>query len=268
MVLAAGGLTWLSLAAGTSEIWPINFVWMCFPMSALGKVDGVATCPWVRHSIIHHLSIHCFIDVSLMFQVFSFMFHHFMIFHPCIALLFLFLCILCWSQAFCESWSQGTLAMAWAQVSPRSKARKLWSIDMQKFPQFLCQGGSRLCRHWGCVQESWLRFARKFVKKHCIANFVNLSSKFLKPVRYMREELRMKPSFLVAGIVLELENLCNFWGIPWAQIVPYGRSIGTAPSIHLAKSYPVRGVASCSIWALYDFCFGNLSKHACPSPSL
>lgn len=34
-----------------------------------------------------------------------------------------------------------------------------------------------------------------------------------------------------------------FQGIPWTQIVPYGRSIGTAPSIHLAREYPVRGVA-------------------------
>lgn len=89
----------------------------------------------------------------------------------------------------------------------------------------------------------------------------------------MREELRMKPSFPLPLLVLRwswslLENLCNFWGIPWAQIVPYGRSIGTAPSIHLARSYPVRGVASYLIWALYDFCFGNLSKHVCPSPSL
>lgn len=38
--------------------------------------------------------------------------------------------------------------------------------------------------------------------------------------KYLREELR----------------------IPWTQIVPYGRSIGTAPSIHLAREYPVRGV--------------------------
>ncbi|CAE7258225.1 Abhd17c [Symbiodinium sp. CCMP2456] len=30
--------------------------------------------------------------------------------------------------------------------------------------------------------------------------------------------------------------------IPWTQIVPYGRSIGTAPSIHLATQTPVRGV--------------------------
>lgn len=70
MVLAAGGLTWLSLHAGTSEIWPINFVWMCFPTSDLFKVDGVAACRWVRHSIIHHVSIHCFIDVSWCFRFF------------------------------------------------------------------------------------------------------------------------------------------------------------------------------------------------------
>eukprot|EP00928_Gymnodinium_smaydae_P011763 TRINITY_DN14309_c0_g1_i1.p1 TRINITY_DN14309_c0_g1~~TRINITY_DN14309_c0_g1_i1.p1 ORF type:complete len:288 (+),score=28.93 TRINITY_DN14309_c0_g1_i1:84-866(+) len=31
-------------------------------------------------------------------------------------------------------------------------------------------------------------------------------------------------------------------GTPWTQIVPYGRSIGTAPSIHLASQTAVRGM--------------------------
>ena len=56
--------------------------------------------------------------------------------------------------------------------------------------------------------------------------------------------------YMLVQLIAKLLNLfpfptcsASFQGIPWTQIVPYGRSIGTAPSIHLAREYPVRGVA-------------------------
>ena len=274
MVLAAGGLTWLSLAAGTSEIWPINFVWMCFPTSDLVKVDGVAVCRWVRHSIIHHVSIHCFIDASWCFRFFHLNVCFIISSLHCIALCISLYSLLVASRKLSTANLEAAkVHWLWHEHRSAPGARKRVVIHRDPPSSFpMCQGGCCLCRHWGCIQESWLHWlARNFVKKQNIANWVHCLAIFLSPQGTCGRSFVWNPAFPL--LVLRwswslLENLCNFWGIPWAQIVPYGRSIGTAPSIHLARSYPVRGVASYLIWALYDFCFGNLSKHVCPSPSL
>lgn len=45
-----------------------------------------------------------------------------------------------------------------------------------------------------------------------------------------------------ADVVAAYKYLRDQAKIPWTQIIPYGRSIGTAPSVHLATITPVRGV--------------------------
>lgn len=45
-----------------------------------------------------------------------------------------------------------------------------------------------------------------------------------------------------ADVEAAFKYLRDVIGTPWQQIVPYGRSIGTAPSIHLATKSAVRGV--------------------------
>mmetsp|Transcript_97946 Transcript_97946/g.277055 ORF Transcript_97946/g.277055 Transcript_97946/m.277055 type:complete len:268 (+) Transcript_97946:43-846(+) len=45
-----------------------------------------------------------------------------------------------------------------------------------------------------------------------------------------------------ADVVAAFRYIRDRIGTPWTQIVPYGRSIGTAPSVHLATVTAVRGV--------------------------
>mmetsp|Transcript_17622 Transcript_17622/g.40786 ORF Transcript_17622/g.40786 Transcript_17622/m.40786 type:complete len:260 (-) Transcript_17622:62-841(-) len=45
-----------------------------------------------------------------------------------------------------------------------------------------------------------------------------------------------------ADIEAAYRHLRDVRNVPWERIIPYGRSIGTAPSVHLASKTPVRGV--------------------------
>lgn len=45
-----------------------------------------------------------------------------------------------------------------------------------------------------------------------------------------------------ADVVAAFRYVRDQLGTPWSQIVPYGRSIGTAPSVHLATLTAVRGI--------------------------
>uniref|UniRef100_A0A7S1QD41 Peptidase S9 prolyl oligopeptidase catalytic domain-containing protein n=1 Tax=Alexandrium catenella TaxID=2925 RepID=A0A7S1QD41_ALECA len=53
---------------------------------------------------------------------------------------------------------------------------------------------------------------------------------------------RSEESAVYSDIEAAFKYVRDVIGIPWTQIVPYGRSIGTAPSVHLAARTAVRGI--------------------------
>merc|ERR1719233_1025237 len=59
-----------------------------------------------------------------------------------------------------------------------------------------------------------------------------------------------------ADIEAAFKYLRDIVGVPWTDIVVYGRSIGSGPSCHLASITPVRGVVlQCPVLSIFRIAF-------------
>lgn len=81
-----------------------------------------------------------------------------------------------------------------------------------------------------------LRYFRDMSHELCVNFFL------YEYTGYGRSTGRPREAAVYADIEAAFKYVRDVIGIPWTQIVPYGRSIGTAPSVYLATRMPVRGV--------------------------